>query len=140
MNQESDDKPLQNESMLQFLKRKKRFYELLLCAWDQVEFDIDQLVADQYGLHGADIGNRKVKFLLDWPFGRKLDFLRDIGVISKRDFRAIQIFQQRRNTFSHSGGWSTTFLMTQNEREQLMDEAVKVAQLTFDMLFRARTS
>ena len=136
MTQDPEDKPLPNESQIEFLRRKERFHELLLFAWDEIEFNIDQLVASQFGLHGDDRNNKKVKWLLDRSFDRKLSFLKDIEVFSKDDYLVIHTFQQKRNGLFHKDGWYATFMMNQEERKQLMDEAAQALSLISDILFR----
>lgn len=131
----AEDKPLPNEGMLQFLRRKERFYELILCAWDNIEFNIDQIVARQFELY--DDNSEKSKFVLDTSFGRKLAFLKRIGEVTSQEFQKIRAFQKRRNDFFHSEGWGTAFVMSQDERKRVMDEAVEAAQTAFDVLLGA---
>jgi len=121
--------------MLEFLKRNQRVHELLLCAWGEIEFNVDQLVARQFGLH-CDYYDKKVRFLLDSSLARKLDFLKDIGAIQNDELQAVHAFRKRRNELFHSQGWGALFMMSKNEKEQVMDEALRVAQLTLVILSR----
>lgn len=123
--------------MLQFLRRKERFYELILCAWDNIEFNIDQIVARQFALY--DDNSEKSNFVLDTSFARKLDFLKKIGELTTQEFQKIHAFQKRRNDFFHSQGWGTAFVMSQQERNQVMDEAVEAAQTAFNVLVGAKS-
>ena len=129
------DKPRPNEAMSNFLRRTGRFHELLLFAWGEVEFNTDQIVLHAFELHG-DPNHRKIKFLLDKSFDRKLSFLRDIGVIKKEKFDVIHKFQEKRNIFFHDEGWTTAFMMSEEEKKQVIDEAVKASTLTLNVLFR----
>jgi hypothetical protein len=130
-----DDKPQENEVMSHFLRRKKRLHELLLFAWGEVEFNIDQLVVGQYELP-FDYNDKKVRFVLDKSFDRKLNFLRNFGVLSKDEFHTLHTFQEKRNDFFHSEGWTTLFTMAEEQKERIMDEAVVASELSTDLLFR----
>lgn len=135
MSIESKEGPLPNESFLQFLRRTKRFHQLILEAWSSVEFNIDQLLTRQFGLN-CDYNDKKVRFLSNSSFGRKLDFLRKVGVISPEEFHIIHEFQEHRNQFFHTLGAATMFVMSEDEKDHTMDEAITAAQLTFNVVQR----
>jgi hypothetical protein len=132
----AEDRPLPNESQVEFLRRTEKLHELLLLAWDTIEFNIDQLVADSFGLHATENENSRVKWLLDRSFGKKLEFLRDIQRINPDDYAIIQAFQRKRNDLFHRDGWHAIFMMSQAEKQQLMDEAVKASTVSTHILFR----
>jgi len=128
-----DDNPLPHESYHQFLRRKRRFYQLVLEAWSTVEFNIDQLVTRQYRMN-CDYADERILFLVRSTFERKLHLLKKLGVVNLEEFRMIHGFQERRNRFFHTLGAAEMHVLSEDEKEQVMDEAVKVAQLTFDIL------
>ena len=115
MSLESNERPLPNESFHQFLRRTRRFYQLILETWSSVEFNIDQLLTKQFGLH-CDYNDNAVKFLVKSSFGRKLDFLKKVGVISLEEFHVIREFEEHRNHFFHTLGAATLFVMSEDEK------------------------
>ena len=129
------DYPLPNESYHQFLRRKGRFYELILETWSTVEFYVDQLVTRQYNMN-CDYADEKVQFLVRSTFERKLQFLKKMCVVNRDEFRMIHRFQEHRNQFFHTLGTSHMDSLSEQEKEQVMDEAVAAAQTTFNILSR----
>jgi len=132
----AEDRPLPNESQVEFLRRTERLHELLLLAWDEIEFNIDQLVADCFGLHATENDDSKVKWVLDKSFGKKLEFLKENQRISQDDYSVIHAFQRKRNDLFRKDGWHAIFMMSQAEKRQLMDEAVKASTISTHILFR----
>ena len=77
--------------------------------------------------------DERILFLVRLTFERKLRLLKNMGVLNLEEFR-IHGFQERRNRFFHTVGAAEMHVLSEDEKERLMDEAVKVAQLTFDIL------
>ena len=127
---------MRGELVVEFLRRKKRFHELILEAWSGLEFDVDQLVTRQFGLD-CDYRDKKVQFLLGSSFEQKLQFLKKVGVVNSKEFHIIKGFQERRNRFFHTLGTAEMAILTKEEREQTIDEAVKVTKLGLDLVWRA---
>lgn len=131
---DSNDKPLPDESYLQFLRRKRAFYQLLIESWSLVEVNIDHLLTRQYGLY-CEYSNPKVQTLTKSSFQSKLESLKGMGVISPEEYRIIHAFKVNRNTYFHKLGADVLFIMPDDEKDRTMDEAVKVAQLHGGLLF-----
>lgn len=74
------DHPNPKESWIGYFRRKRRFSDLILLAWSEIEFNIDQIVAREFGLFYRD---KKARILLEMNFGKKLEFLKENGVITK---------------------------------------------------------
>jgi len=125
------DHPAPNESWLEFFKRTGRFSDLILTAWSNIEFNIDQLVARQYGLFVDN--DRKSKFLLDTSFHRKLEFLKDCQVFTGEEYAVIKDFQNYRNRLFHGKEWSY-MVLSKDEEEAIMDNAMKAARITLEKL------
>jgi hypothetical protein len=53
------EQPIKNESWMEFFWRTKRFSDFILLAWHLIEFDTNQLVARQYGLHYHNYHNKE---------------------------------------------------------------------------------
>jgi hypothetical protein len=129
----ANDKPLPNENFLQFLRRKREFYQLLVESWSIVEKNTDELLTRQFGLY-CEYSDPKVQTLTRSSFERKIRSLKKMGVLSLEEYRIIHDFKDRRNEFFHKLGADILFTMTEDEKNRTMDEAVKVAQLTFDIV------
>jgi hypothetical protein len=126
------EKPGPNEGLLPFLKRTRQFYKLLFYAWSEVEFNTDQAVTGQFGISYVD---EKAKLLTDWPFGRKLDFLKELKVLTQDEYSKVRAFQERRNKISHRDGLEILHTMTEGEKDELMKQAVEAAQICLNMVF-----
>lgn len=57
------------------------------------------LVASQFGLSYLD---KKAKFVLEWSFGKKLEFLKEVGSPTEQGILAVRRFQERRNQIFHN--------------------------------------
>lgn len=114
-------------------RRTRRFSDLILLAWSEVEFNIDQLVARQYGLF-ADFAHfdKKTRFLLDTSFQRKLEFLRDCQVINNEEVSVIKEFQEFRNRLFH--GKEPFFMLAIEDEDKIMDNAVAAARIALEKL------
>ena len=139
---EMEDHPEPNEAWLQYFRRKRRFSDLILLAWSIIEFDIDQIVANQFGLFYTD---KKAQILLELNFQKKLDFLKKNGVITKDEYDTFKNFQKNRNNLFHGGhllGKEQPFFFTLSDevKDEIMDNAVKAAQLALNIGFRDSTS
>jgi hypothetical protein len=130
---DANNKPLPNESYLQFLRRKRAFYQLLVESWSLVEAHIDQLLTRQFGLY-CEYSEQKVQTLTRLSFERKLQSLKKMGVLSLEEYRTIHDFKEHRNDYFHRLGADILSTMTEDEKSRTMDEAVKVAQLAFDIV------
>jgi hypothetical protein len=124
------NRPEPNEAWLQYLRRTGKFCCLILLAWGEIEFHIDQIVAKEFGLYYDD---KKARILLELPFGKKLEFLKKQGVICNEEYEVINKFQQKRNKLFH--GREDPFFLTlgDKERNALMNNAVEAAQLALDI-------
>ena len=121
-----EDHPEPNEAWLQYFRRKRRFSDLILLAWSIIEFDIDQIVADQFGLFYTD---KKAQILLELNFQKKLDFLKKNGVITKGEYNTFKEFKKYRNKLFHGDEQPFFFILSDEAKDEIMDNAVKAAQL-----------
>ena len=129
MTVDADKERLPNESGLRFLRRKRRFHELLIDSWSIVEYSIDQLLTRQYGLYN-EYSEPKVQTLTNLSFERKLQSLKKMGVLSPEEYQTIHSFKESRNEFFHKLGGPILFAMSDDEKDRTMDKAVEVAELT----------
>jgi hypothetical protein len=127
------EKPEPNEPLLHFLRRTRQFDRLLLYAWSELEFNTDQAVTGQFGIGYLD---EKAKLLTDWPFGRKLDFLKELKVLTKEEYSRVKAFQEWRNKIFHRDGLEILHMMTEGEKDELMNKAIDAAQISFNVAFR----
>lgn len=125
-----EDHPEPNEAWLQYFRRKRRFSDLILLAWSIVEFDIDQIVADQFGLFYTD---KKAQILLELNFQKKLVFLKKNGLITKDEYNTFKKFQEYRNKLFHGEEQPFFFILSDEAKDEIMDNAVKAAQLALDI-------
>jgi len=130
-----EDTPKIGEFYVDFLRRRKRFHELILVAWSSIEFDIDRLVTHQFHMK-CEYPNKKVQFLVSSPFGRKLDFLKKTGVITSEEFSIIHQFQEHRNEFFHTFGTARVENQGAKEVERIMDEMVNASKLAYSIVSR----
>jgi len=72
--------------------------------------------------------DERILFLVRSTFERKLRLLKNMGVLNLEEFR-IHGFQERRNRFFHTVGAAEMHVLSEDEKERLMDEAVKVATM-----------
>lgn len=127
------DHPEPNEGWLQYFRRKRQFSDCILFAWSEIEFNLDQIVARQFGLF---IDDTKAKILLrDLTIQKKLDFLKEIYVITKDEYNIIKKFQEYRNKLFH-GKQPFFFNLSDKEKDEVMDNAVNAAELTLVIGFR----
>lgn len=93
-----------------------------------VEFDTNQLVARQYGLYYID--EKAIAILEQLTLNQKLSILRKLNVISKEDYEVIQQFQHYRNKLFHGDeGASFYFIMTDAEKEPIIENAVDAVKI-----------
>ena len=126
-----EENPEPNEGWLQYFRRKRKFSDCILLAWSEIEFHIDQEVAKEFGLVYYD---KKAQILLEMNFQKKLVFLKENGAITKEEFDIIKKFQEYRNKLFH--GKQHFFNLDDKEKDEIMDNAVKAAQLALDIGFR----
>lgn len=135
MTTQPKDDALPDELFFEILRREKKFYELLLVAWSSVELDIDRLVTRQFNMKW-DYQDKKVQFLVEPTFEKRLAFLKKIDVVSPEEFRVIHKFQNHRNEFFHRFGTARVENQGAEEVERTMDEAVAAAKLTYSIVRR----
>lgn len=126
------DHPRSNESWLEFFRRTRRFSDLILSAWSQIEFNIDQLVARQYDLLRYLPNDKRIRFILDNSFQRKLELLKDRHVITNKEASVIKKFQEYRNRLFH--GKESFFMLPSEEEDEIMDNAIEAARITLEKL------
>jgi len=129
----ANEKPEPNEPLLHFLRRTRQFDRLLLCAWSELEFNTDQAVTGQFGIGYLD---EKAELLTDWSFRRKLDFLRKLKALTHKEYSKVKAFQEWRNKIFHRDGLEILYTMTEAEKDELMNQAVDAAQISFNVAFR----
>jgi SUMO ligase MMS21 Smc5/6 complex component len=110
-------------------RRKRQFCCLILLAWSEVEFHINQIVVRESGLAYDD---KKAEAVVGKRFEKKLDILKKKGVIFKDESDAIEKFQHFRNNLFH--GKEPSFVtLGDKEIDAIMDNAVEAAQLALDI-------
>jgi hypothetical protein len=120
------DNPETNESWMEFFHRTNRFSDLVLLAWHLVEFDIDQLVARQFGLFYTD--EKAVLILKELTFAKKLSILRKLKAINTEVYSVVKEFQQYRNRLFH-GKEPFYFLMTDAEKESVVKNSIAAVEI-----------
>jgi hypothetical protein len=127
------DYPEPGEAWLQYLRRTRQFCCLILLAWSEVEFHIEQMTVREFGLFHDDFReDGRAKILLEMPFGKKLDFLKKQGVVYKDEYDSIKKFQECRNKLFH--GKEPFFVtLSEKKKDEIMDNAVEAAQLALDI-------
>ena len=130
-----EDTDTMGEFFVDILRREKRFHQLILVAWSSIEFDIDRLVTYQFQLN-CEYPNKKVQFLVSAPFGKKLDFLKKMRVVTLEEFHTIRQFQEHRNEFFHTFGTARVENQGPKEVERIMDEMVEASKLTYSIVCR----
>ena len=128
----SDYKPEPKESWVSYFRRTRKFSDLMLMVWSLMEFNIDQIVTRQFGLFYED---KKARILLDMNFSKKLDFLKENKTITNNEFKILNDFKKYRNELFH-GKKPHYFILSDAEKDKIMDNAVKVANLLQKILFR----
>jgi len=126
---------LHNEKYLEFLRSENRPDQLLLEAWNCIEFNIDQLVTRQFGVN-CEYFDNKVQFLVNSGFGRKLELLKKLNILDLNEYQTIHKFQEERNKFFHTLCLRKLDSSNLSEIEQKMDDWVSVGKLSFDTLRR----
>lgn len=130
----SEGKEIPNLGFLPSLRKSKQFYRLLLYAWSEIEFNIDQAFAAQFNLSYL---NKKAAFLLaNLPFAKKLEFLKAMKVIGTKEYSKVKAFQKTRNDIVHRDGMEILHTMTDTEKDEMMDRAVEVAEICLHVAFR----
>jgi hypothetical protein len=121
--------PEPGEAWLQYLRRTRQFCCLVLLAWSEVEFHIDQIIAKEFGLYYDD---KKAKIILELPFGKKLEFLKKQRVIYQEEYFILKAFQESRNKLFHGKG-PLFVILSEMEKDALMDSAVEAAHIALDV-------
>lgn len=125
-----NEQPKPGESWIGFFRSKGQFADLVLTAWCTSEFYLNQLFTKQFG-KWFDYPDAKI--LVDMPFSKKLDYLKDMEIISKEEFKTIRNFQQFRNKLFHKD--SPTYVTWSDfKKEKLMDEAIHATHILRDVL------
>ncbi len=107
---------------------------MLLYAWSEIEFNTDQIIT---GLFGMNYLEERAELLTDWPFGKKLDYLKKLRIITKQEYRTVHSFQEKRNKIFHRDGLTILHIMPQAEKDELMNQAVEAAQICLTVAFRS---
>jgi hypothetical protein len=130
MEKEIKDYPEPNESWLTYFRRKRRFSDLILLSWSEIEFNIDQIVAREFGLFYED---KKAQILLEMSFQKKLVFLKENKVITTDEYKIFKKFQEYRNRLFHGKEHPFFLILNDEAKDEIMDNAVKAAQLSLDI-------
>lgn len=109
----------------------------MLYAWNEIEAYIDVAFIAEFRLLGklgpkaqtlgtpfdeSDEFSDRRKFLLDATFNKKLEFLRKVGVVHKKESTTLRKFQKDRNRYFHGREPSFVYL-DDSERVLIMDGA-----------------
>ncbi|MDG6997353.1 MAG: hypothetical protein JRN52_15660 [Nitrososphaerota archaeon] len=136
---EEDERAEPGESMQDFLRRKRKFADLMLLAWANIEQNFTTAVASEFGLDHAD---DKAKFLEnELTLEQKKLFLKQQGiwgdeVLTKEERRAIENFQEFRNDIFHDLT-SSQFELGSMQREHIMDQALAAMEASDKMKMKA---
>ncbi len=111
----------------------------MMLDWGEIEFNIDHILVQEFGLQYDD---KKARILLELPFGKKIDFLREIGLIAENESQIIKKFAVHRNHLFHGKNpfrRENPFYMTLNESEkdEIMDNAMHATQIVFGIGMRS---
>jgi len=132
---ETKSEPKPGEAWLPYLRRERRFSDLMLEAWGHIEFNVDQIVAIEMGVPLVSYLQRVRKLLEKISFQVKLDFLKENGVITKDEYSIIKKFQEYRNKLFH-GKRSFFLKLSEEKQDEIMDIAYKSAHLTTEIIAR----
>lgn len=127
MEKEIKDYPEPNEAWLQYFRRKMQFSDLILLSWKKIEINFDQIVAKKLGLFYED---KEAQKLLKKNFQWKLDFLKKNSVVTKEEYDIFKKFQEYRNKLFHGKEEPFFFILNDEAKDKIMDNAVKAAQLS----------
>ncbi|MGI0092000.1 MAG: hypothetical protein ACREBS_09840 [Nitrososphaerales archaeon] len=136
---EEDERAEPGESMRDFLRRTRKFADLMLFVWVNVEADFTIAVASEFGLHHTD---DKAKFLAhELTFEQKKRFLKQQGiwadeVLTKEERRAIENFQESRNNIFDDLAQSQ-FGLGSMQKEHIMDQAMNAMEASDKMMMKA---
>ena len=125
--------------MRDYLRRTKKFADLILFAWANIEANFTMAVASEFGLHHTD---DKAKFLeSELTFEQKKHFLKQQGiwadeVLAKEERRAIENFQEFRSDIFHDMA-SSQFGLGSMQKEHIMDQAVSAMEASDKMRMKA---
>ena len=129
----SDERPQENESMMTFLVRKRRFAECMILGWQSVEDIVDQMTVQEFDLlYYPDKTDPRVGIIRDEVrFPSKLRFLKTMGRISERDYVTIQEFSRERNMLFHGNIFSSRHpvAIPEEEKTRLMHLAKDASQI-----------
>jgi hypothetical protein len=128
------DDRLQTEDWVTYFRRKNQFADVMLTAWCFLEYNLDMLFANEFGLA---IDDEKAKILLDMNFRRKLDFLKD-RVMNNEEYQAVKSFNELRNQLFHRDGWVYVHL-SDAAKNDIMNAAVDSVKLLGAVINRNRT-
>ncbi len=111
----------------------------MLLNWGEIEYNIDHILVQEFGLQYDD---RKARILLELAFGKKIDFLAEISLITGTEFQIIKKFAAHRNKLFHGKNpfrRENPFYMTLNESEKegIMDNAMHATQIVFEIGMRS---
>jgi hypothetical protein len=119
-----------------FLIRKRRFAEVIILAWQDVEDLVDQMTIKEFRLM---LVPKKMDARVDLirnniGFQVKLKFLGDGGILSKTDLMTIQEFAKERNDLFHGDVFKHRpyLAITEVEKMRLMGLASKASQIALN--------
>lgn len=134
----TDEEPTEADhgAWIPFLKRKGRFAECMLAAWQEVEDKVDQMTIQEFELfYFPPEQDPRVDMLVDFKnLEVKLGFLKEMGRLSPKDISTIKDFSKKRNELFHGGIFTnrSPFVIPEAERIQLMELAREASQIVLN--------
>jgi hypothetical protein len=137
----SDEQPTAEDhgAWIPFLIRKRRFAECVIVAWQAVEDLVGQMTVGEFELFLAP---KKQDPRIDLLLGKidfkdKLDFLKEMGLLSNNDVKTIREFSEERNRIFHGGVFTNPLVTTirEEEKTRIMELARKASQIAMNRGF-----
>jgi hypothetical protein len=116
-----------HKDILEDLRAERKFYEYLHLAWSLIELRADGSILKTYCVATP---NPKSKPLLNLSINKKLEFFREIGYLSRKNYLKVVAFQKQRNNLFHMGG---LFVLTDAQKDEIMDAALIAVDIMDDL-------
>jgi hypothetical protein len=137
----SDESPtdVDQGAWIPFLVRKRRFAECMILAWQDVEYGVDQMTIQEYGLrYLPEKIDPRVDILRDnVGFRVKVNFLKEACRLSSTDAKTIHEFADERNKLFHGNVFSSPhpIAISEDEKTRLMKLARQASQIALNRGF-----
>lgn len=122
--------------------RTGKFADFMLSAWAEVEASVDSVLLTEFGLYEKRNVDAKVDFILNQSFKAKLDLLKRLRRIGRKEYNVIIAFSRARNRLFHGRPfepWATQIGTEEKKRFMTLGwRAVHAATEVTVSVFRKR--